>query len=509
MIRTVTDYLEETVKKYADKMAFSDEMKELTFVELRKEAHQIAMSLINMKIRKQPIAIYMDKSVTCVSVYMGIAYSGNFYSPIDTKMPSERIEKIIEKLQPAVVITDLEHRDEAEKFAGSASVCCFEEMQEIETDEEVILRTARSVIDTDVLYILFTSGSTGIPKGVIISHKGLVDFTEWAAEEFGFNDKNIIANQTPLYFSMSIFDIYQTLRNGSTTYFVPHKLFSLPAKLMKYLEEKKVDTIDWVPSALSYVSILKALNKPHVSTLKNVLFGGEVMPVKQLNKWIEEYPTVRFINIYGPTEVTDTCTYYEVNRAFEDNEMLPIGAVCRNKDVFILDDNNKLISGNDVDTIGEICVRASGIAYGYYNDIEKTEEVFVQNPLNNSYREIIYRTGDLGRYNSFGEMVYVSRKDSQIKHKGHRIELSEIEAACSAIEEIDANCCLYDAEKASIVLFYVGNIEGKDIAEKLKNMIPEYMIPGKRIKLDKMPQNLNGKIDRQELKAYMQEGGAI
>lgn len=501
MIRVVTDYLENTVKQFPNKVAFTDENREITFSQLRDEARHIATELINRGYFKQPVAIYLDKKVEVVAAFEGVTYSGNFYSPIDTKMPSERIEKIMGKLQPVVIITDHNHRDEAKVFANDADILCYEDMQNTDIDDVRINSTTERILDSDILYILFTSGSTGTPKGAIISHRGMVDFSEWLANTLELSSETVMANQTPFYFSYSVYEIYQTLKNGCTTHIVPQQLFSFPPKLMVFLEEKKVDTLFWVPSILTFISVMKAVNRPHLSCIKTIGFGGEVMPIKHLNRWIAEYPEVRFWNLYGQTEVTDTATFYEIKRHFDESEMLPIGQTCVNKDTFLLDEDDKLITESD--EIGEICVRGSGIGYGYYNDEEKTEQAFVQNPLNKAYKEIIYRTGDLARYNEYGEMVYVCRKDYQIKHKGHRIELGEIETAVSAIDGVEEQCCLYDSDRLKIVLFYVGTADEKEISDKLKDVIPEYMIPGVRIKMDELPKNLNGKTDRQKLLASL------
>lgn len=499
--RVVTDYLEETAKLYPDKIAFADSNRKITFSEIQNESYHVASALIDAGLFKKPVIIYLDKSVECVCAFQGVAYSGNFYSPLDIQMPQERILKIVDKLKPAAIITDRKHIKSACEFSGNAQIFIYEDMQGAKNyDREKIYKTVDKIIDSDVLYVLFTSGSTGVPKGVIISHRGLVDLTEWITEKLEYSDKSVMASQTPFYFSFSVYDIYQTLKCGATTYIVPHELFSFPAKLMQYLYDNRINTIVWVPSILSYISTLKALNKPHLPELKNVLFGAEAMSTKQLNRWIEEYPNVKFVNLYGPTEVTDTNTYYVIDRHFNDDEMLPIGQTCLNKETFLLDEDKLVTEKNQ---IGEICVRGSGLAYGYYNDFERTADAFVQNPLNSAYAEIIYRTGDLAKYNDFGEMVYVCRKDFQIKHKGHRIELGEIETACLAIEGVDQACCLYDKEKTRIVLFYKGSADGKELIEILKTKLTDYMIPGKRVKLDDMPLNLNGKIDRQKLKSLL------
>ena len=501
MIRVVTDYLDQTAVRFPDKVAFVDERRSITFSVLQNEAYYIASKLIDLKLFKKPILVYLDKSVEVVVAFSGITYSGNFYCPLDTKMPEERISKIVEKLKPAAIITDEIHRQDAKTIIGDGELIVYEECQLNPVDIDKIKSVTERVIDTDVLYVLFTSGSTGTPKGVIISHKGIIDLSEWISKDLNFDEKTIFANQSPFYFSFSVYEIYQTLRNGSTTFIVPQTLFSQPTKLMAYLEAHEVNTLIWVPSILTFISALKALNRPHLTHIKNIFFGAESFQTRHLNRWMDEYPNVRFINLFGPTEVTDTCTWYEINRRFEDGELLPIGKSCTNKDCFLLEDG-KLVTDEGV--MGEICMRGSGVAYGYYNDPERTAEVFIQNPLNKAYKETIYCTGDLGKYNERGELVYVCRKDFQIKHRGRRIELGEIETAVAALDGISECCCLYDNQKLRIVLFYSGNIEGKEVNEQLKNKLPDYMIPGKRVLLASMPHNLNGKIDRQKLKELLE-----
>ena len=500
MARIVTDYLEDSAEKYPDKVAFVDEKRCITFSQIRNEAYCVASSIINSGINKQPILVYLDKSVECISSFAGVAYSGNFYSPIDTKMPEKRIQKIIETLKPAAIITDMAHSREAALLLSKGEILIYEEVLKSSYDPERIHDVSGKIIDSDVLYVLFTSGSTGTPKGVIISHRGIVDLSEWIAHDLELDENTIFANQSPFYFSFSVYEIYQTLRNGSTTYIIPQKLFSQPGKLMHYLEDNKINTIIWVPSILTFLSTLNALNRPHLSHIKNIFFGAETFQIKHLNRWMEEYPKARFINLYGPTEVTDTCTWYEVNRRFADDELLPIGKSCANKDCFLLADEKLVTAAGET---GEICMRGSGIAYGYYNDPMRTDEVFIQNPLNKAYREIIYCTGDIGKYNYRGELVYVCRKDFQIKHRGRRIELGEIEAAASSLEGIVECCCLYDEINLCIVLFYTGFADRRDINNQLRKMIPEYMLPGRRVLLDTMPHNLNGKIDRQKLKKML------
>jgi non-ribosomal peptide synthetase component F len=240
------------------------------------------------------------------------------------------------------------------------------------------------------------------------------------------------------------------------------------------------------------------LNNIELPHLKKVLFCGEVMPNKQLNYWRSHVPHALYANLYGPTEITDVCTYYIIDREFTDDEPLPLGYPCENTDILILDEKDNLVTEQDVQ--GELCVRGTSLSHGYWNNPEKTKEVFCQNPLNPHYPERIYRTGDLAHYNERGEIMFDGRKDFQIKHMGNRIELGEIETAASVLQGVETVSSDYDTDKKEIVLFYLGDASDKEIRILLLKHLPKYMVPTRYIKLDKFPYNDNGKIDRKSLK---------
>ena len=494
----VTDYLDESAAKYSDKIAFSNEVREMTFRELQTEAHCIATKLISCGFFKVPIVVLLDKSPESIATFCGIAYSGNFYTPIDINMPVERIKKILSTLRPKAIITDSVYK----KIIKNSAIKVFEykNLLKQSIDYDSIECRKKSIIDTDVLYVLFTSGSTGIPKGVVIGQKSVIDYTEWVSKTFNIDSSHVFGNQAPLYFDNSVLDIYQTLKTGATTYFIPKKYFSFPAKLMSYLSEKKINTIFWVPSVLCSVANTDVLTSVYAESLSKILFAGEVMPAKQLNKWRTIYPNCLFANLYGPTEITVDCSYYILDRDFSDDESIPIGHACANTDIFIINEKNELAAINE---IGELYVRGTSLAYGYYNNFSKTQEVFVQNPLNDKYPEIVYKTGDLVKTNERGELIYVSRKDFQIKHMGYRIELGEIETVIGAMDSVNSCCAVYDEDKNNIVLFFDGDVEPLELRKKLRQYLPVYMLPNRVEQLTHLPINFNGKIDRVKLKSML------
>ena len=507
-MNNVVQWLEETAARYPEKTAFVDETHVYTFSQVRQMAISLAHHIIEtVPASRQPVAVLQKKSADVLITYYGIAYSGNFYSPIADDMPAARVQKILSTLQPALFISDeanAQRLGEGAEIDTAVPVLVFSEITG-KTDpqiEEEVLSAAERTLDTDLLYVLFTSGSTGAPKGVAIPHCAVVDFTDWMTEAFSITEKDRMANQAPFYFDLSVLDVYAPIKTGTTLYIIPEGMFTAPVRLLEYIKENCITIIFWVPSALMVLSKLRAFKEVDVSEhLRAVLFCGEVMPNKQLNIWRKYLPDVTYANLYGPTEATDASTCYIVDREFADDEPLPIGTAMRNTEVLVLKEDNTLVKGEEN---GELCIRGTGLAAGYYNDPEKTAASFVQNPLNTAVPERIYRTGDIVHYNERGELVYVCRKDFQIKHMGHRIEMGEIETAASALEYVDNCCCLYDTKRSRILLLIEsisGKADKKVIGEQLKEMLPEYMVPGRITCMDAFPYNQNGKIDRKALQA--------
>ena len=493
----VLDYLDSTVLKVPDKIAFANENEALTFLDVYSQNRSLASFFIQKGLYKEPIVVFMNKHPKTITAFFGVINSGNFYVPIDEEMPRVRIDLILENLKPRAIICDFQTVEIAKDFKFDGELYLYDELIQTEEDEKGLKLVREKAIDTDPIYVVFTSGSTGIPKGVVACHRSVLDYIEQLSETLEFNEDTVFGNQTPLYFDACLKELYPTLKFGATTYLVPKSLFMFPIKLVEFLNEHKINTICWVVSALTMISAFGALKKVVPEYLHTIAFGSEVFPIKQFRIWRETLPNAKFTNLYGPTEGTGMCCYYKVNREFELDEAIPIGRPFKNTEIILLNENNQRAEEGEP---GEICIRGTSLTMGYYNNPEKTADAFVQNPLNTAYPELIYRTGDIGKYNEYGELVFVSRKDYQIKHMGHRIELGEIEVNVNMLEEIKLSGCIYDNEKGKIVLYYVGDMEAGELTKVLREKLPRYMIPNYVEKLTEMPLTPNGKINRVFLK---------
>lgn len=495
------DFLKATVKKHPNKMAINDNLAVVTFLQLDEFSDKIALAISNKNTTlRSPIAVFMPKNSWSVIAFVGVFKSGNFYVPLDTKSPIDRISKILDTLNSECIITDNNHKEKLIELGYKGDIILLEEALAnlISIDDKIKLDgISNQVIDVDPIYAIFTSGSTGNPKGVLVSHKSVIGFIKWAIKTYSITENEIIGNQVPFYFDVSVLDIYAMIVKGASLHIIPDDRFVFPIKLIEYLNQHKINFIIWVPSVLKNISNFDAFATIKPTSLTKILFAGEVMPNKHLNYWRKNYPTALYSNLYGPTETTVIATYYIVNRDFKDDESLPIGKACKNIQTLIFTDENKLVKKGE---IGELCLRGTSVAFGYYNDAEKTKLAFVQNPLHNLYQDIIYKTGDLVFENDLNEIIYMGRKDSQIKHMGYRIELGEIETAILAIDGVTNTCVLYDDVHKKIVAFFIANKSTIEIRKALITSLPKYMIPTKWIQKEAFPLNANGKINKLELK---------
>ena len=550
-------YLYTTAAKHPSKPAFISETSALTFSELKSKSEIIGSFIANKNIYSEPVIVFMEKSPEEVSALLGVICSGNYYVALDLEMSETRLSRIIDITESKLMICDKHTETKAESLGFKGIIYNYDEIITGEIDHEVLLNIYQKAKDTDPVYIVFTSGSTGVPKGVMASHRNVIDYIEGLGEILECDENTVFGNQAPLYLDASLKDVYTTLKYGATTYFIPKKLFMSPVKLIEYLNEHRINTICFVASALTIFTRLSAFEYAKPYYLKVIAFGGEVLPLSHFKQWKEACPKAKFINLYGATECTGMSSYYVIDDVERLENSIPIGKPLPNTEILLLDEEGspivKPLQGTEISIIdkegnptvkqpadmeifrqdkkdlateeplpdtkfsqivdegktvekglrGEICIGGTGLALGYYKDVEKTKEKFVNNPLNNGMSKLIYKTGDIGYYGEDGEIYFAGRKDNQIKHRGYRIELEEIEACGNEISGVERGVCHYDNDKEVIIFFYEGSIEPDKVKEYFRNKLAGYMVPGKIVKLAKLPNMAGGKKDRKTLAKFI------
>ena len=503
--------LEQTAEKYEDRVAVSDVNQEMTWKGLVKKAQVIGAELSKKVQPGNPIPVLLEKSSETLAVMLGIVYAGCFYVPVNPMNPAERLRKIMEKLEPEVIISDEKGKEQLAVVGVGLEEKVIEPETLLPTTGTDLSEEQRSKLEqiqgqwkeTDALYGIFTSGSTGTPKAIVVSHGAVSRFVRHFTEIFEITSEDVIGNQAPFDFDVSVKDIYSSIMTGAQLVLIPKEYFSTPPRLLDYLCDKKVTNLTWAVSALTLVSALKGLNYRVPESVKRVMFSGEAMPPKQLRIWQEKLPDAKFVNLYGPTEITCNCTYFPIERQYEDSEKIPAGKAFPGRRVILVDEEGKQVTEPGVQ--GEICSAGESLANGYYKEPEQTAEKFVLYPVDGTEQRM-YRTGDLGSYDEEGNIVFAGRKDFQIKHMGFRIEPGEIEAAIGALPEIHACVCIYLETTDEILLFYQGKIKQEALSAAVSGKLPAYMRPNKFIRIRQMPYNSNGKVDRKLLKTnYLEE----
>ena len=507
-MRNVIEYLEATARMHGSKNAIVEsDGRSSSFHVLWMNTVRIAHVLREDVKKGNPVLVCMDKCAECIEAFLAIAALGGVYIPIDTELPYERMQYIVSAVSAQIVLT--RRKDILPNELGDICKILYVEdlLESVDGAELSELPKDRKILATDPLYMIFTSGSTGVPKGIITTHLALFSFIDEMGERFHFSAEDILANQVPFYFDASTKDIYLMLKYGCTLCILPKKLFMTPKPLIQFLNDNHVTRIIWSPSLLCIVAKMKTLEKIKPEYLKSVFFVGELMPTQQYNIWKANLPDIEYVNLYGSTEVTGSSMYYIIDREIDNEEVIPIGEPFGNVRVFLLDDENQLVEKRN--QIGEICISGVSLSLGYFGQPDMTEKVYVQNPLNKNYRELIYRSGDIGKYNDRGELVYVCRKDYQIKRMGRRIELGDVEAAISSVEGVDRVCCIFNEEKQEIIAVVSSGIMLEDLIEQVKDKLPSYMMPSRYEFLPEFPLNANGKADRTKIKRMYLGGDLV
>ena len=499
MNKNVLEWLEQTTGRIPDKVCYMQQGKELTFSQVRKKAMSVGTRLADIE-KGKPIVVMGDRDIDTIPAYLGVVYSGHTYAPVDGSIPKHRLDSIISMIDPSAILADSTFAELAEEYSDNYTVIGFDEAFAAEADEQKLLKIRRDMIVTDPLYIISTSGSTGNPKGVITSHQSLMCYIESYADVMKIDETDIFGNQSPLDYIAAIRDIYLPLYKGASTVVIPKEYFMEPNVLFEFLNKYKVNTVGWSVSALNLPVTMGAFEDVKLTTLKKICFSGSVMPIECLKVWRENLPEALFVNQYGPTEATASCTYYVLEKGTVYDSPLPIGVPYSNYRVFLM---NADMTPTPKGEVGEICVSGPILALGYYNDPKRTAESFVQNPNSIGYSERMYKTGDYGRIREDGNLEFHGRMDRQVKVMGHRVELDEVEMHINKLDGVDECIILFEKSQEKLVLFYAGEALKKDIIIYCRDILPAFMIPRKIKKIDSLPKLANGKTDMNKLKEQM------
>ncbi len=492
---TILDYLEFNARKYPDKPAFIDPARKVTYQELASEADRVAKYILDLGFRGEPVAIYEEKSVTCVCLMLGVMKSGNFFTVIDADMPIERLKNTLSTFQPVCILSEEKYRGGCEKISAGIDTLFYEDMKH---GKAMGAEECPPVSPDDTAVVLFTSGTTGTPKGVELQHGAIAAAAEIRANTFEDDENVYRADQFPVYtISHIVINVAGTIKEGGTDHIFPGKYFKSPMKLIDVLNKTDINALDWSASSLRMLSEIAELSGSVFKNITTVRFGGEPLPVKTLDHLMRVIPNARFINVMAGTELLCVGVFYEVKRGRSYSRGIPLGRPMKNTSIILIDENENIVSGNER---GEMCVSSPAMAKGYYHDADETEKKFRRMRDKSGKTMRFYKTGDLVYLNEDGELEYSGRKDFQIKKHGYRIELEDIEAAAGTIPEMNGCGCVYDADNEKIILFYSGNIHEKDLRSILRSKLPLNMLPNVVISLPRIPRNATGKIDRIELK---------
>lgn len=448
------------------------------------------------------IGILHTKQFEQYAAMLACLKMGIIYSNIDPNSPLERFSKILDTCSPKLIISEKTISDEVELFLNKKSTQILFIGKFKPSVVKISEKTNKLLPlswDTTA-YIMFTSGSTGAPKGVTITHGGLISFINWSKNHFNIDSNDRFAQLSPMFFDNSVFDFYSCLFSGACLVPVDDSLMSKPHLITKFVDNLKCTIWFSVPSLIVYLLSTRVLKPSSLKYIRCIIFGGEGFPKSLLKKLFTYFgKTKRLVNVYGPTEGTCICSSHDISISdFDDMlKFASLGKINPNFKFMIIDENSEAV---DIGEKGELCLMGPNISPGYYNDWEKTHACFVQNPKNNCYNEIMYRTGDIV-FEEDGLLWFSGRVDNQIKHMGYRIELEEIETVLNSFCEILQAGVIYYKNRQEFghivaVIQVVTKISELEVRQKLANYLPKYMIPREIIFSLALPKNKNGKVDR-------------
>jgi amino acid adenylation domain-containing protein len=523
------DYVARSADRNAERVALVMNGERVTYGKLETGSNRLARLLVDAGCRRgDRVCLLLPKAPSAILAMHAVLKADAAYVPIDISAPAARVARILASAEPRIVLATpatakLVDELVASKTLGSqVSIGYVEEGQGGERFDPAFrprdvagysAEPARAANrPEDLAHLLYTSGSTGLPKGVMITHKQVVHFIEWATDYFGAQAADRISGHPPLHFDLSTFDIYGTLSAGAELHLVPPTATLAPRELAQWLRDAELTQWFAVPSVFSYMAKFEVVEQDDFPSLQRVIWCGEVLPTPILIHWMRRLPHASFTNLYGPTETTIASSYYKVPECPSDPSIpIPIGSPCAGEELAVLDDELQPVPTGE---IGEIFISGVGLSPGYWRDEERTRAAFLPDPRQPGDR--LYRTGDLGRLDEMGLFHFDGRTDSQIKSRGYRIELGEIETALNTLDSLrevavvgtdsggfegTAICCAYVPAEA-------GGVASHELRRRLSAMLPSYMLPSRWLALDVLPKNLNGKIDRRVLRELFREQAA-
>ncbi len=501
--RMASNYLERldsTAARLPNKIAYISETASLTFSQLRESSMRVGSYLLGIIKPRQPVAILMERDVWAVSGILGAVQAGGIAAPLDPAMPAERMLKVFETLAPACIIIDHSADSTVEGLKGhiSCPVVYFSDICNTAIDEAGVYAIRDIIGLTDPIKIYYTSGSTGIPKGAVYTHRGVLNYADRAMDYVDIvNEDCICGNQAPFFYANAINDLWLAIACGYTVRIIPNRIFLFPEAFVNYVNEFKISTMIMTPMNYIYIADAGVLTPGCMPDVKSVYMSGEVVPVDKMKLWAEACCNASCWNIYGATEFPYTAQYCFHPDELKSGELVPVGHTIRDSRVLILDENGDCTPQG---VVGDVYATSPWRTAGYYRNSELTQACYIRDPLGEGVDTIFFKTGDLGWFDDEDRLVIRGRKDTQIKHRGYRMDIGEVNTALIGIEGWQNGCVLHSESEDLIYCFWTGPLSEADIKVALQSKIEKYMMPNVYIHLDELPRTSSGKLDRITLK---------
>lgn len=503
MVSNILEYLEKTAERVPERTAFYSDEERLTFAQVRQKARGIGTALTTMTEQRKPVALLLDsRSIHNIPAMYGVLYAGCFYAPMDISMPSQRLEQLLGLLQPSVILADQRGRmalESLDEWKGGP-VLDYDAASETPWEEGRLDQVRQKASVYDPMSVLYTSGSTGIPKGSVQTQFSYIHWTEATIAAYGFDEQEVFGNQSPFFYANSIIDIFPPVALGAAVYLLPSGILNFPKKFVECLNRNRVTELTMTPSSFIGAASGGVLKKGCLPCLRYGIMSGESMPWEPLTLWMDAAPEASWWHFYGSTEMFSVAVG-KIQGKPKTGEQIPVGHPFPLAHILFLDEEGKECDPGEP---GELLLSSPWVAAGYYKDPVRTEAFWVTDPLNRGWQERFYRSGDLGYLREDGQLIVQGRKDSQIKHLGYRMELGEVEAALRLIPGWQEGCVLFQKEEGKLWCFFTGDLTEKELRKELKMRISGYMVPDVFRRLSKMPHTSSMKLDRAALYQMME-----